>query len=252
MKHVSAAIHHLGDDQYVFMGRFKASGSNPTDAFMNMLNQHARYDGVNGRVMKVSAKKTVVKRETVTSDPHKWDRDLVLSVKASWDRLYAEDSKNRVDWTLSVESVNRQHRLVYGEHYGLLEKYFKGELNPVTKEVLTEQVMPEQDESQECSHYRIGMAIPSYHRILNLTLPVSHWVWMLVYRSFPPDKITHRDGNKLNNRIENLKVAVKKSALPHQCVVLHNGKQHHLGRYATPAEVDAARAEFLRKQVALT
>ena len=71
---------------------------------------------------------------------------------------------------------------------------------------------------------------------------------MLVYRSFPPDRIAHVDGNKFNTRIENLKPYVNRSSLPHQCVVLYKGKQHHLGRYATPAEVDAARAEFLRKQ----
>jgi hypothetical protein len=94
----------------------------------------------------------------------------------------------------------------------------------------------------------IGTGNSPYHRIAGVMSPTSHFVWLINKKELPPKRITHLDGNVFNDRIENLAPHEVKSALPFQCVVLHEGRQYHLGRFATREEVVATREAFKAKK----
>ncbi len=231
MANILHAIEHVDGDHYLFMGKFNATGSNPTEAIVNILLEHAEYDGMTGKVHKL------VRQGLPAAEVKNQDR-MQLRFD-DWYKTFKADFAKGEQWTR--DSV--QTKLSMTNHMGEDYEAFMAFRNAQKEGLLYRKVRGDQFKI-----HRPPMSQSGYHQILGVTLPISHWVWLLVYRALPPDKITNVDGNKLNNRIENLKVAVKKRSLPHQCVVLHNGKQHHLGRFATPAEVDAARAEFHRKQ----
>lgn len=233
MKEILNAVELFQGDKYIVSGNFIVQGSSPTDAILNLLNQHASYDGMTGRVHRL-----------VTQGPSAHELAEQERMQLKWDK-WVEGFKAALAkgeaWALDPVKVQADR----AEHMGSDFEPFVAFIKARKEGTLDRVVLGEPYRA-----IRPPMSQTGYHQILNLTLPISQWVWMLVYRALPPKKIAHIDGNKFNNRIENLKPFVSRSSLPHQCVVLYNGKQHHLGRYATPAEVEAARAEFLSKQVA--
>lgn len=89
--------------------------------------------------------------------------------------------------------------------------------------------------------------------------------WSLMHGGDEPDMIDHIDGNKLNNRISNLRAATRGDNLANSRLradnttggkgitkrprgtyvvrIAHQGKRHHIGSFATIEEAAAARRE---------
>jgi hypothetical protein len=86
--------------------------------------------------------------------------------------------------------------------------------------------------------------------------------WLYMHGSFPPDEIDHRDGDRANNKLDNLRAcshAQNQKNRPRQrnksgfkgvrlerrtgkwfAAIASNGKQTHLGTYHTPEAAHAA------------
>jgi hypothetical protein len=94
-------------------------------------------------------------------------------------------------------------------------------------------------------------------------------VWLLHHREWPPSPLGRRDGNYLNDRIENLYLKADEPTLPRDrrprrrppgvarlyerwqaYARLPDGRQKSLGTYATEAEAIAARARWDEAQAA--